>query len=84
MAWVLLVLVLGAAGVSGVPPVAGGRSACGLPVMCNNSGLPFRLDSRDQLQRLVRSRVPLQWRLAAEVASLIRLGAERARQFLMC
>ena len=52
--------------------------------MCNNSGLPFRLDSRDQLQMLVRSRVPLQWRLAAEVASLIRLGAERARQFLMC
>ena len=51
---------------------------------CNNAGLPFRLDSRDQLQRLVRSRVPLQWRLAAEVASLIRLGAERARQFLMC
>ena len=56
----------------------------GLTSICNNSGLPFRLDSRDQLQMLVRSRVPLQWRLAAEVASLIRLGTERARQFLMC
>ena len=60
------------------------RLVLGLCGECNNSGLPFRLDSCDQLQMLVRSRVPLQWRLAAEVASLIRLGAERARQFLMC
>jgi hypothetical protein len=60
------------------------RLVLGLCGECNNSGLPFRLDSRDQLQMLVRSRVPLQRRLAAEVASLIRLGAERARQFLMC
>ena len=59
-------------------------SPSGRAAGCNNSGLPFRLDSRDQLQMLVRSRVPLQWRLAAEVASLIRLGAERARQFSMC